>query len=218
MGYSRLSTWTHLNKYLKLSGLLDKIDTLPHYGTSLPEENYFGKTMLELGCQSIKWKVRASLNGKTGIAKEYFDSVGIPCVSIDITGCRGALQVDLRELMSDEFHDRFDIITNVGTTEHVEPLDTQYQAFKNIHLCCKVNGVMIHLVPLSGKGHVGHCPVYYTFEFFRRLALLNDYEIICLEEFVRKEPDFLIGACLRKRQDNNFTEAKDELLQGLMTS
>lgn len=77
----------------------------------------------------------------------------------------------------------FDIITNSGTTEHVEPFESQYECFNIIHDCVKVGGVSIHLVPdidelNQHKSWLGHSSFYYSKSFFEMLAIECGYEII----------------------------------------
>ena len=76
-----------------------------------------------------------------------------------------------------EWTNHFDVITNFGTTEHVRPHERQYECFKNAHMCTKVGGVMIHVVPEVGT-FKGHCPCYYSIKFFKQLAEDNFYKIV----------------------------------------
>tara|TARA_Y100000004_G_C8773560_1_gene351794 strand:- start:50 stop:697 length:648 start_codon:yes stop_codon:yes gene_type:complete len=126
-----------------------------------------------------------NLTNKRYVAKEYFNTIKKvkSHTSMDINGKNGAVKIDLRKPIEGL---TFDVITNFGTTEHVEsswPKD-QYMAFKNIHDMCKVGGIMFHQVPKAnnwqGKAaglRADHCPYYYYEEFFEKLARLNKYEI-----------------------------------------
>jgi len=205
MGFNR-PQWKFLNTSLQQTNFLSKNIKLPKAGRILLEENYYGKNMLELGCQQIRELVRNSLNSKA-TAKSYFRSIGINITSIDIKGCYGSKKVDLRKPIDGSFYNKFDIITNSGTTEHIVPLEGQYQAFKNIHLCSKVGGVMIHILPGIGK-YYGHCQTYYDYKFFEELSILNNYKLVLMEPIKKREKFLWIGICLIKQFDNMFTEDK----------
>ena len=167
-----------------------------------------GLRMLELGVQTI---------GADGIpettGKEYFENRGVQHTSFDLNAKHGALPVDLAQPIGDpRWLGVFDIVTNSGTSEHVEPLEAQYFCFKNIHDCLKVGGIAIHLVPdldeLEQRGHwQSHCNNYYTHGFFALLAELNGYTLVS-----SKVINGLRCACLRKNTGAAFTENRDALI------
>jgi len=205
MGFNTFQ-WKFINKCFTKSGLLKQNNKLPKYGIILNNEVFYGKQMLELGCQEIRTVVRNRLQSK-GTAKSYFKSIGIKHVSMDIKGCHRSKKFDLREPIPYQYYNKFDIITNSGTTEHIIPLEGQYQTFKNIHLCAKVGSVMIHILPGIGD-YYGHCQVYYKNKFFKVLAELNDYEIVLLEPIKNRKTFVWIGICMIKKSDNEFTTDK----------
>ena len=82
-------------------------------------------------------------------------------------------------LLTDE-RDCADMITNYGTTEHVEKEEGQYNCWINIHNMLRVNGLIIHALPLAGKWE-GHCRWYYTPDFFRNFEK-HGYKIKRLEK------------------------------------
>jgi len=212
MGFNR-PQWKFLNKSFTKTGLLKDLRKLPKAGVIHEEEGYYGKEMLELGCQQIRESVRQSLKSKSN-AKSYFKSIGIKDTSIDIKGCNYSKVVDLREPMSKKFHNKFDIITNSGTTEHVVPLEGQYQAFKNIHICSKKGAVMIHILPGIGK-YYGHCQTYYDYKFFKKLADLNNYKMVLLEPVKDRNTFSLIGICMIKMEDNDFSNDKKNFYKNI---
>ncbi len=212
MGYNR-PQWKFVNKCFRETGLLLFHEKLPKAGTVLKEEKYYEMSMLELGCQQIREFVRNSLQSKS-TAKSYFKSIGIKSISIDIKGCNYSKVVDLREPMKDKYHDKFDIVTNSGTTEHIIPLKGQYQAFKNIHNCAKKGAVMIHILPGVSK-YYGHCQTYYSFDFFRTLAELSDYKIVLMEHIKNREFFTWMGICLIKNKDNKFTNDKKKFFKNI---
>ena len=140
---------------------------------NFPLENS-GLVMLELGDQIINDPL---VKEKTG--KEYFKSRNITHVSVDFNGLHGSLMLDLRR---PEQFQKFHNITNSGTTEHVDPKDTQYECFNILHDCLKLGGIMVHIVPdfeeLKNFGAWKyHCNNYYTIKFFEMLAVECAYEL-----------------------------------------
>lgn len=209
MGYNS-NTWFYFNKCLKKVNFLIG-DKLPEYGKVLDNEPYCGKYMLELGCQVFRGHIRKRMDsGKyRHVVRKYFQSIGVGCISVDITGCLGALKKDLREPMGMHFYDKFDIVTNLGTTEHIFPVEGQYEAFKNIHKCVKKEGIMIHVLPIY-KEDQKHGEILYKDKFFTTLARLNNYEIINMEKYDRKRGDIYWCICFRKQEDSKFTTRKNK--------
>jgi hypothetical protein len=157
--------------------------------------------MLELGNQLID-------GSKTG--KEYYISLGHQHTSVDLNGNNGSLKKDLRypnEFI--EWHNTFDIITNAGTTEHVEPVEYQYECFSILHDCLKVNGIQLHVVPCVEGLHdlrwSKHCTIYYSMDFYKMLVEKNSYELI---EMKLSENNLLL-VCLRKTLDRKFMTDKN---------
>lgn len=173
-----------------------------------------GKTMLELGNQEIRDK---AIPEKIG--KEYFENRGVEHTSIDLNGLDGALKLDLTK--PEQFmrwHGYFDIVTNAGTSEHVEPKPAQYECFLIMHNCLRVGGVIIHLVPdakeLKEKGcRKGHCTNFYSHEFFIMLANSNGYKVVSLRMI-----DGLLCACLQKTALAPFMKNRSEFLKHIERS
>jgi len=124
--------------------------------------------MYELGSQLMA-------NGKFP-AKEYYKLKKnvLEHISLDLNGLYGSLIVDLCHPVHESFFNRFHLITNYGTTEHV---NNQYQIFKNIHDMCRVKGVMIHVLPVPNNWP-NHCRYYYPRNFFDELAKVCNYKIL----------------------------------------
>jgi len=116
--------------------------------------------MLELGNKC---------NGK-GVYKDYFVQEGIDHISIDWNGENGALKLDLREPIDLPV---FDMITNIGTTEHVSD---QTAVWANIHHLLKVDGILVCVTPYPGDWS-WHGNYYPTENFYRDFADLNGYKI-----------------------------------------
>lgn len=171
--------------------------------------------MLELGNQHFKGEIKTSMKAKfkTKAAKPYFESLGIEHVSFDLNGQDGSIPIDLSALLEDsKYYSYFDVVTNVGTSEHVDPLSGQYECFRNIHLCTKPGGIMVHINP-EYKTHPKHSNNYYSKEFWETLAELNSYEIIRLETIVKKSGSSLLACCMRKVGDSPFTTERKTILK-----
>jgi len=130
---------------------------------------YNGLAWLELGDQRNRMRKKP--------AKLIYEARGVTHTSIDLNGKNGALPLDLDEPLPEEYTNRFDVVTNYGTIEHV---GNQYQVFKTVHDSCKMDGVMIHGFPMKDT-FAGHCRYYYPEEFTERFAGYTVYEIIAQE-------------------------------------
>ncbi len=143
-----------------------------------------GIKMMELGAQCLYIPGQNTSDAEMFWAKDFFEALGVKHTSIDLLasdlwkrwGEGGRPEVaDLTEPLD---YRGFDIVTNFGTTEHVESTVTDlYKAYQNIHNMCKVGGLMIHETPKTGSwpGHGCH---YLTEKFYLVMALLADYEIL----------------------------------------
>lgn len=171
-----------------------------------------GKNMLELGNQSLNHVKRPEKTGKA-----YFTNNGYNHISIDRNGLDGSLPKDLRNLSEfREFVDKFDIITNSGVTEHVEPIDKQHTVFRIIHDSLKVGGIAFHILPdadeIKSNRWRNHCRFWYNEEFFRTLVEINNYELLAIEKI-----DSLIIVAYRKKYPTIFSDNKDKFYQNLIT-
>jgi hypothetical protein len=145
-------------------------------------------------------------------SKAFFKSKGVEHISFDINNKWDSLYIDLSKL-HDKWNDYFDIVTNFGTSEHVQ--NGQYQVFKNIHNFTKKGGIMINYNPVVGRiqrGHPVKTTVYYEEDFHEKLAKLNGYELIEKDFFRgtgRKSKGGNIICVLRKINDDEFCSEKD---------
>jgi len=159
--------------------------------------------MFELGNQRF-------IGGQFTTGKEHFENLGMTHTSVDLNGEDGALPLDLRcpEMFYD-FRCKYDILTNLGTTEHVEPIEKQYECFSIIHDVVKPGGIMIHMVPdleeLENSGAwKDHCSIYYRKEFFTKLAQHCNYTLLDSKVIFG-----LRSVVLRKETARAFTTNKD---------
>jgi len=145
-----------------------------------------GLRMCELGNQLIKDNYKGF-----SVAKEYFESVGIDHVSIDINGKNGALPLDLNNHLPAYIINKFDVVTNIGTSEHVK---NNSMCFQNIHDLCVDGGIMIHLLPAVG---VKHGIRQYSCDWFRDLSKHRNYSILYLVKKINNTTNY-IWCTLRK--------------------
>jgi hypothetical protein len=137
------------------------------------KDKYQGLRMLELGDQKIHPEIIVGSKCERLWAKDYFEEMGIHHYSIDWNGSHGAYPLDLSKPITDRFwFNRFDVVTNFGTVEHVEG---QYECWRNIHNFTKIDGLMIHALPFIWPNH---CNYYYGKNFVVNLAAYNKYEVL----------------------------------------
>jgi hypothetical protein len=124
-----------------------------------------GNSMLELGDK---------LDGGR-VYKPYFESLGFRHVSVDMNGNNGALPLDLTKPLN---LGTFDMVTNIGTSEHVSEGDYkgQIECWRNIVGAMHVGSVLVCDTPAPG-GWREHGTWYPTPEFHRELAKLNGLEL-----------------------------------------
>ena len=118
--------------------------------------------------------------------KPFFSHLGFKYTSIDRNGLDGALAIDVRQDLTVSIQKKFDIITNVGFSEHINEFDVedsaifnQYLFFKSIHDLGKVGALYFHDLPKLGSWFQ-HGMCNYETSFFRALAESNGYELILL--------------------------------------
>lgn len=143
----------------------------------------------------IDWLTMYELGNKktAGVTfKEVFTGIGIDHFSIDINGRDGAVPLDLR---SEIALPPRDVVTNIGTSEHVHP--NQEMCFRNIHNLSRDR--MIHWVPYA-ESMPFHGVYGYELGFFEKLAALNSYKIEKLYITKRKRGAV---ACVSLRKTNN---------------
>ena len=93
--------------------------------------------------------------------------------AVDLHGTVVAEQHDLNLPLP--FSDRFDVVTNLGTAEHIF---NQQQVFKSLHEKTKPGGIMIHSLPNQGGYDHGFYNYHPTFVF--DLSQANRYHIVTL--------------------------------------
>ena len=131
---------------------------------------FYNLKMLQLGDQMYREKsIRA---------KKFFEDIGTLVTSIDINGEGGSLPLDLsKPINNPAYINHFDIVTNFGTSEHVE---NHIMCFENMYNFTRKNGIMFNLVPREGFWNKGsHSKVHkYTTDFFDDLAKHYSCELL----------------------------------------
>jgi hypothetical protein len=154
-------------------------------------KNLRGLRMFELGNQEIYGMEKAvgflasfGYRPASTIVKYFFEFLGMRHTSVDYNGRDGAHRLDVRADITGHFPEKFDVLTNLGFTEHVGEnsdwstlLQGQYAVFKNLHDLGTANAIYYHCVPLTHNWYK-HGVCDYSLEFFSELAAVCGYTII----------------------------------------
>jgi hypothetical protein len=155
-----------------------------------------GSSMLELGN-----KRKSAKNGGAFVYKTVFESLGFRHVSVDMNGLDGALPKDLRKPLG---LGTFDMVTNIGTSEHVseDNWSGQIACWRNMLEAMHVGSVLVSITPRPGHW-VRHGTWYPKPEFFEELARLNGCEVE--RGYQNETPNLaLVFARLRRVEDVPF--------------
>jgi hypothetical protein len=113
-----------------------------------------------------------------------------------LNGEDGAICKDMGVILENDIHNnKYDIITNIGFTEHVS--NSQYNCFKNIHNYCRVGGIMIHNVPID-YCTPSHGRYQYPEDYFTKLAVRAGYEIV--------KPSYVVNWVHRQQGERRINE------------
>jgi len=132
--------------------------------------------------------------------KKWFTMKGVEHVSVDLNGQGGALKKDLQKPLN---LGKFDIVTNFGTTEHVE---LQEPCWRNIHESLRVGGTLISTIPYpETKGWEKHGKWYPDLTWFVEFANLNGYEILTNMAVRDARNREMTGVAMVKKEDKEFS-------------
>ena len=165
----------------------DTVDLMTTALSAMGKDSFAGLRICELGNQRMRF-------GQCMTGKEYLSSQGAIHTSLDRNGRDGAIALDLAAPI-ELWGGSFDIVTNYGTSEHVQH---QKACFDNIHNFCKAGGVMVHAVPFKGT-YKKHCKFHYDTEFFVELARVRGYTIVLNEVRKRTKDKALVCAVMVKK-------------------
>ncbi len=114
--------------------------------------------------------------------KPFFEFLGFSYTSVDYNGKDGALPLDVRVDLRANLTTSFNIITNIGFSEHIGEFDiednlwgNQYAMFQNFHNLGHIGTLYFHEVP-AASGWFLHGVCGYELSFFRELIQLNNYQ------------------------------------------
>lgn len=172
-----------------------------------------GLRMAELGNQYF----RDDVLGCEVSAKLVFGAMGVDHISFDSNGKDGTIDLDLSKPLIDDYHERFDIVTNFGTSEHVE--NSQYWCWRNINDLCRPGGHMIHAIPEIGSWP-RHGRWHYDVGRVVKLAAFLTYRM-CLvghHEHTHSDgrPQNSLLLCFRKSETMGSMFATEDYFQSTM--
>ena len=229
---------------MKLIDILNVIDTLQNI-------NLKELTMIELGEQELKlwdkdltntyikkwydtnpriWPINPPSTRYGFFSKDFFNYYFKECISIDFDcHCDKSVKINLEfDVFTQNIDKQYDVLTNIGTTEHVGQKFTstpgskidkiitmtenpQYHTFKNIHNLVKKGGYFFHNIPYAKDKnnlyiHGAYC---YNETFIKQLAEKNNYTILKNELYMGPERSNFMDAILVKNSDNEFMTEED---------
>lgn len=109
--------------------------------------------------------------------------------------------------------EKFDLVMNFGTTEHVF---NQLRAFQTIHALTKVNGICYHDLPMAG--YLNHALYRYDPLFFATLAPANRYEVILEQITLGSERPLTPELQAKGYKRNSVTDVGIEVIYRRTTS
>jgi hypothetical protein len=170
----------------------------------LAKINIADMRVAEIGNQHfLSYDCEENMQLRSLVVKDYFQTLGIGDVSFDITGWDGSLPYDLTKPVPTEFHARFNVLLNGGTTEHI---DNQYSCFLNLHNMQEVGGIAVHEVPLVGYWP-HHCNWYYGDDFFKDLCQTGGYEVLHQKKIWYDTNGFALASTIKKVKEAPFISA-----------
>ena len=165
--------------------------------------------MLELGNQTFQDKALISSLNLPLTVKHYWESKGVKHTSIDLNGEDGTLPLDLSKPLPEKFYNAFDIVTNCGTSEHVE---NQFECWKNIHKCLKTKGFLLSAIPEKGRYNENHCDWFYDMNFFEVIADRLSYKIYMLGRILFPfNGGYVIFSAMEKLKESEFDFSEAEI-------
>ena len=112
-----------------------------------------------------------------GFLGELLELAGFEYLALDIFTAPRTILFDLNaHAPGPKLSRQFDMVMNLGTTEHVL---NQFRAFQTIHDLTKPRGVIYHDLPMAG--YLDHAFFRYDPLFFRTVLPANNYEVLVQE-------------------------------------
>lgn len=170
-------------------------------------ESYFdsSKEIAELGSQFVmeeEW-------GNYG--PPYFRDVfnHLKITTFDYYPENGATVMDLSIPIPENYKNKFEIVTNFGTSEHVQ---NQYNCWKNMFEMLKVGGILINEIPKKGNWE-GHCKYYVDEKLLE--VLEKDFEILEKKDVYYEGSGNLFFFVLKKKHDKEFQTSEFRLMEAI---
>jgi SAM-dependent methyltransferase len=137
--------------------------------------------------------------------RNWYEDQGKTYTSIDWNGKDGALKYDLRfSITAEEIGGPFDLVCNIGTTEHVSE---QRTCWENVHRFVKLGGLLVSHTPI-GPGWEHHGFWHPSLEWYEEFATINGYTgcpAVAEGLWHPKYPKKMTYVRLRKIDDIGFT-------------
>ena len=117
------------------------------------------------------------ISPKAAFSKDMWEYLGVNYTAIDIDKSPHSINIDLNfDDCPREYVSRFDLVTNLGTTEHVS---NHSNAMKVMHDLVKPGGFLYHNVPM--QGFEMHGMINYNPKFFWMLSRANGYKFCWMD-------------------------------------
>ncbi|MCE3278010.1 MAG: hypothetical protein K0S44_201 [Bacteroidetes bacterium] len=158
--------------------------------------------------------------------KEWYEEQKIDYLAIDINNENGAAPLDLSKPLPVDFIERCDMLVDAGTSEHVSDgkgghdIKAIYNCWKTKNDLLNIGGIMLNENPKTGNWP-GHGCNYYTQDFYIKLAELQGYELLSLQENAAMgnvTDGWNVTCVLRKVNDHKFISLETFKLCGIKTS
>lgn len=180
MGYTKAAFQWLVDVY-KL-GLFKGLDSVLELGSQVIERQVGKKYFLEYS-RLIDKDIK--IDSLEYSLKSFYSIMGFKTYnSIDTDGRLDSYAFDLNKLIAEEYNftKTFDLVTNMGTTEHVF---NQSASFENVHNLTSTNGLMIHWVPVYGW--INHGFYQISPIIFEDLAFENKYNVLKRQLIIRED-------------------------------
>lgn len=112
--------------------------------------------------------------------------------------------------LPEKFNNAFDIVTNCGTSEHV---GNQFECWRNIHNCLKLNGFLLSAVPETGRYNEKHCDRFYDMNFFEIFADRLSFKTYLLPKILFPYNGGYIILAMEKTKESGFDFSEAELIR-----
>lgn len=170
----------------------------------------FGNQTLKNEFSRKKYFSSKGLSDSCSSTKDFYLKIGLEkYLAIDVNSRMDAICMDLNLDFEKHysFTEKFNLVTNAGTGEHIF---NQYTVFNNMHNVTKKDGIMIHVLPSFGWIDHG----FYNFQpnLFKDLAKENSYTLIDLYftqrntrvKNLNRNEDALVVCILQKNNVEEF--------------